>query len=58
MNTKCEHRNIEFVTEIPTNGKSFQQEKKYVRCEDCKELLPIDRIIFTEIKVPLYPKFD
>lgn len=49
----CLHRNICIVTEIPTDGVLYQQSKKYVKCEDCNKILPIQRITTEEIKVPL-----
>ena len=49
----CEHTNIIIVTETPNDGKFQQVSKKYVECEDCHEILPIQRITKINRKVTL-----
>jgi hypothetical protein len=49
----CQHQHICVITEIPTDGKIKQQEKVYVKCSQCNEVLPIQTIEQKTIEVPL-----
>lgn len=51
----CQHSDIVLITETPTDGKQFQLDKKYVKCADCGEILPINSITVETIFTPLIP---
>lgn len=54
QNVICRHEEICVFTEIPTDGIVRQQEKVYVKCLLCDEVLPIRVIEQRTIEVPLY----
>ena len=50
----CCHPEICIVEQIPTDGNVIQPTKIFVECTECKQILPIHRIIKREEKIPLF----